>query len=91
MMAVKSIGNIGAHPEQDIRLIVEVEPGESKIFLDLIHLLDHEWYVARSERESRIAKVQALSASKAPASIGVIGGLGLAQAATRCPPKDVQS
>lgn len=90
MMAVKSIGNIGAHPEQDISLIVGVEPGEPETLLDLIHLLDREWYVARAERKSRIAKVQALSASKAPVSVGVIGGLGLAQAAKQHPPKDIQ-
>ncbi len=90
MMAVKSIGNIGAHPEQDISLIVEVEPGEPKILLDLIHLLDHEWYVARAERESRIAKVQALSASKARVSVGENRGLGLAQAAQQNFPKDIQ-
>lgn len=91
IMAVKSIGNIGAHPEQDIGLIVGVEPGEPETLLDLIHLLDREWYVARAERKSRIAKVQALSASKAPVSVGVIGGLGLAQAAKQHPLKDIQS
>jgi hypothetical protein len=68
MMAVKSIGNIGAHPDQDINLIVEVEPGEPQTLLDLIHLLDREWYVARAERAARIAKMQALGASKAPSS-----------------------
>ena len=70
MMAVKSIGNIGAHPDQDINLIVEVEPGEPQALLDLIHLLDAEWYVARAERVARIAKVQALAAAKAPSAPG---------------------
>lgn len=81
MMAVKSIGNIGAHPEQDISLIVEVEPGEPKTLLDLIHLLDREWYVARAERASRIAKVQALGASKAPSQVGMIPVPNVAQSA----------
>jgi len=65
MMAVKSVGNIGAHPDQDISLIVEVEPGEAETLLQLIHLLDREWYVARADRLDRIAKMNQLAASKA--------------------------
>lgn len=68
MMAVKSVGNIGAHPEQDISLIVDVEPGEAETLLQLIHLLDREWYVARADRLERIAKMNQLAASKAAPS-----------------------
>jgi hypothetical protein len=64
MMGVKSVGNIGAHPGRDASLIVDVEPGEPETLLDLIHLLDQEWYVARAERQARIASVQQLAASK---------------------------
>lgn len=64
MMAVKSVGNIGAHPEKDVSLMVEVEPDEAETLLNLIHLLDHEWYVARAERATRIAKMQALGTTK---------------------------
>ena len=64
MMAVKSVGNIGAHPEKDVNLMVDVEPGEAETLLDLIHLLDQEWYINRAERAKRIAKMQALGDSK---------------------------
>lgn len=64
MMAVKSVGNIGAHPEKDISLMVDVEPDEAETLLNLIHLLDQEWYVARAERAGRLAKVQALGITK---------------------------
>lgn len=64
MMAVKSVGNIGAHPEKDVSLMVDVDPGEAETLLDLIHLLDQEWYVARAERAERIAKMQALGTAK---------------------------
>lgn len=64
MMAVKSVGNIGAHPEHDVSLMVDVEPEEAETLLKLIHLLDHEWYVARAERADRIAKMQALGDAK---------------------------
>ena len=73
MMAVKSVGNIGAHPEHDASLIVDVEPGEADTLLQLIHLLDREWYVARAERAARIAKMKSLgdakSAAKAPGAV----------------------
>lgn len=64
MMAVKSVGNIGAHPEKDASLMVDVEPDEAETLLDLIHLLDQEWYLARAERAARIAKMQALGTNK---------------------------
>jgi hypothetical protein len=73
-----------------VHLIVGVEPGEPETLLDLIHLLDREWYVARAERKSRIAKVQALSASKARVTVGEKRGLGLAQAAQQNFPKNIQ-
>ena len=64
MMAMKSIGNIGAHPERDVSQIVEIEPDEPQALLDLVHLLDKEWYVARASSRARIARVQALAATK---------------------------
>ncbi len=70
IMGVKSVGNIGAHSEKDINLIVDVEPDEADILLQLIHLLDNEWYVARAERSLRIAKMKALASSKDAARSG---------------------
>jgi len=64
MLAVKSVGNIGAHPEQDVSLMVDVEPGEAETLLNLIHLLDQEWYIARAARADRIARMQALGDAK---------------------------
>lgn len=64
MMAVKSVGNIGAHPEKDVSLMIDVEPEEAEVLLNLIHLLDQEWYVARAGRTDRIAKMQALGVAK---------------------------
>lgn len=64
MMAVKSVGNIGAHPERDVSLIVEVVSGEAQQLLDVIHLLDQEWYLARAERAARIDRMKELGAEK---------------------------
>ena len=37
--ALRKLGNIGAHPEKDINLIVEIEPNEAHLLLKFIELL----------------------------------------------------
>lgn len=71
MMGLKSVGNIGAHPERDISVIVEIEPGEPQQLLDLIHLLDQEWYVARAAKRARLNSVKQLAESKRPTLPGL--------------------
>lgn len=65
MSGLRSIGNIGAHPERDVDLIIDVEEGEVESLLGLLQILDKEWYVARAARANRLAAVVALGASKA--------------------------
>lgn len=65
MSSLRSIGNIGAHPERDINLIIDVEEGEVESLLGLLHILDTDWYVARAAKAARLASVVALGASKA--------------------------
>src|SRR5262249_23110992 len=47
--AVRSVGNIGAHMEKDINLIVDVEPEEAQLLIGLIEFLLKDWYVGRHE------------------------------------------
>lgn len=61
---VRKIGNIGAHMEADINLIVPVDPDEAKALIDLIELLFEEWYVAKRKREERFAKIESISIAK---------------------------
>lgn len=68
--AVRSIGNIGAHMEKDINLIVDVEPEEAGLLLNLIEVLFEEWYVHRHEREQHMKKVVASAQAKAAAKSG---------------------
>ena len=63
--AVRSIGNIGAHMEKDINLIVDVEPDEADLLLRLIEVLLEEWYIRRHEREEHMQKVIAAAQAKA--------------------------
>jgi hypothetical protein len=70
--AVRSIGNIGAHMEKDINLIVDVDPDEAELLIGLIEFLLEDWYVARHEREEHKKKVIALGAAKAATKTGVV-------------------
>jgi hypothetical protein len=51
---VRSIGNIGAHMEKDVNVIIDVEPDEAAKLIWLIELLMSEWYIHRHEREERL-------------------------------------
>jgi hypothetical protein len=61
---VRELGNIGAHMERDVDVIVDIEPGEAQILIELIEMLFEEWYVARHVRQERLARVAAVSAEK---------------------------
>ena len=61
---VWAVGNIGAHMEKEIDLIVQVDPGEAQILIELIEALFEEWYVARLRRKQRFESVKAVAAEK---------------------------
>jgi hypothetical protein len=52
--ALRKLGNIGAHMEKDINLIVEVDPEEAALLIGLIETLLKDWYVLREERKQRM-------------------------------------
>lgn len=62
--AVRSVGNIGAHMEKDVNIIVDVKAEEAELLISLIEDLFETWYVARHEREERQKKLKALAESK---------------------------
>jgi hypothetical protein len=62
--AVRRLGNIGAHMEKDINVIVDVEPEEAELLVALVETLIREWYVAREERNARMGAVVVAAASK---------------------------
>ena len=62
--AVRSVGNIGAHMEKDINIIVDVEPGEAQLLIGLIEQLVDDWYVARESRRKRTEELKKLAAAK---------------------------
>ncbi len=62
--AVRSIGNIGAHMEKDINLIVDVEPEEAELLIGLIEILLKDWYMARHERQQHLQSIVAVAQAK---------------------------
>ncbi len=61
---VRSLGNIGAHMEKDINVIISVEPAEAQILIELIETLFEEWYVQRQKRQDRFAALRATAEQK---------------------------
>jgi hypothetical protein len=61
---VKSIGNIGAHMEKDINIIVDVDADEAKTLISLVEMLFDEWYVARHRRTERLQAITTLGSQK---------------------------
>ncbi len=64
--AVRKIGNIGAHMEKDINIIVDVDPEEAQLLVELVETLLREWYVARDERNKRMSAIVAAASTKTP-------------------------
>jgi hypothetical protein len=62
--SVRRIGNIGAHMERDINVIIDVEPEEAAVLIGLIETLLSDWYVARFERQQRMSKLRAIADAK---------------------------
>ena len=70
---VRKIGNIGAHMEKDINIIVDVEPNEAEMLVGLIEFLIKDWYVARNNKEQHLKALIGVAekkdeAKKAPAA-----------------------
>lgn len=68
--AVRKIGNIGAHMEKDINLIIDVDPREAGLLIGLIENLINDWYVVREERKKRMAEIVAVAEEKAEVKKG---------------------
>lgn len=62
--AVRSVGNIGAHMEKDIDIIIDVEPGEATKLISLIEILIEDWYIARNEKQKHLESIINLAEEK---------------------------
>ena len=71
ILDVKSIGNIGAHMEKDINLIVDVSAEEADLLIEMIEMLLDDWYVARHEKQQKLQRIKEVAAEKAEARKGL--------------------
>jgi hypothetical protein len=61
---VRSIGNIGAHMEKDIDLIVDVDPNEAQALIELLEMLFNDWYVDSERRRQRLVAISKIGTEK---------------------------
>ena len=61
---IREMGNIGAHMEKPTGILIDIEPEEAKLLIQLIETLFKDWYIARNERQERLKAIQAISAKK---------------------------
>ena len=64
MDALRKIGNIGAHMENDVNLIVDISEGEADKLIAFIEYLFKQWYIKRHDDQENLASVQALAGIK---------------------------
>lgn len=61
---IRSVGNIGAHMEKDVNLIIDVAPDEAEQMIAILELLFQEFYVARHNRADRLARMKEIADTK---------------------------
>ena len=62
---IRNIGNIGAHMEKDVNLIIDIEPDEAESLLRFIELLIQETYINKMKRKEKIDEVIKVAERKA--------------------------
>lgn len=62
--AIRELGNIGAHSEEDINLIIDIEPENAEKLVKTIELLINDWYISRHEQEQLYDDVLSLKDAK---------------------------
>ncbi|MGZ0799804.1 DUF4145 domain-containing protein [Kluyvera ascorbata] len=68
--STRKVGNIGAHMEKDINLIIDVNPDEANLLIEMIEMLLDDWYIARHERAQKLQRIKEMAAEKAEARKG---------------------
>jgi hypothetical protein len=62
--SVRKVGNIGAHMEKDINVIIDVDPNEAQMLIGLVEVLLRDWYIGREERKKRLVEIRDLAEKK---------------------------
>jgi len=62
--SVRKIGNIGAHMERDINLIIDIDPNEAERLIKLNEYLIEQWYIKRHETDNLLNSIVELNDEK---------------------------
>lgn len=62
--ALRKLGNIGAHPEKDVNVIVDVEPHEAATMIKLVEFFLTEWCIHRHEADELLSNIVSISDQK---------------------------
>ena len=62
--SIRKMGNIGAHMEKPTGILIDIEPQEATLLIQLIETLFKDWYVARNERQQRLKSIQEVTIKK---------------------------
>ena len=61
---VRKIGKFRAMPEDDVKVLSDVDYEDAKLTIDVIEALLFDWFIAPAEREQRISALRAILAAK---------------------------
>ncbi len=61
---IRKIGNIGAHMEKDVNLIIDIEAHEAELLLELLETLIEDWYIKRYEHNLLQEKIKNIAEEK---------------------------
>lgn len=62
--SVRRVGNIGAHMEKDVNIIIDVDPEEAALLIWLIETLIKDWYVTKHEKDNRMSEIAQIAKKK---------------------------
>ena len=62
--SLRELGNIGAHMEKDINLIVDIDSDEAEKLLKLVEILIKEWYIVPHERDELLSGIVQINVKK---------------------------
>ena len=64
LLDVKDMGNIGAHMEQDVNLVLDVTAEEASALMAVIEMVMNDWYVEQMHRKTALAEVHEITEAK---------------------------
>lgn len=62
--SVRRIGNIGAHMEKDINVIIDVDENEAEVLISLLDILFQNWYIEKHNKEEQLKRIKEIADAK---------------------------